>query len=187
MFSSELDFSQSHFPFQLKCDISVITGFSDMSNKKTISLCLCNQPGNISQWIYILQIRGLPCAHNFHVECIDEWLRLNVKCPRCRSCVFPDLDLRTLSNLPADSERSSNILMTTRYVRNQSPSQSYRLRLQGLLRPVQTRSTGSGSETDSLETPASRGQQRVAHSAESTDPVQVLVDDGATPPPPPRG
>ncbi|GJR41595.1 E3 ubiquitin protein ligase SIS3-like protein isoform X3 [Tanacetum coccineum] len=30
------------------------------------------------------EVRGLPCAHNFHVACIDEWLRLNVKCPRCR-------------------------------------------------------------------------------------------------------
>nr|DAD38648.1 TPA_asm: hypothetical protein HUJ06_012970 [Nelumbo nucifera] len=25
------------------------------------------------------QVHGLPCAYNFHVECIDEWILLNVK------------------------------------------------------------------------------------------------------------
>ncbi|KAL3700902.1 hypothetical protein R1sor_018924 [Riccia sorocarpa] len=38
------------------------------------------------------EVRGLPCAHNFHVACIDEWLRLNVKCPHCRCPVFPAFD-----------------------------------------------------------------------------------------------
>ncbi|KAH7284443.1 hypothetical protein KP509_34G054600 [Ceratopteris richardii] len=42
------------------------------------------------------EVRGLPCAHNFHVACIDEWLRLNIKCPRCRCSVFPNLDLSAL-------------------------------------------------------------------------------------------
>ncbi|CAL5205325.1 unnamed protein product [Lathyrus oleraceus] len=66
------------------------------------------------------KVHGLPCAHNFHVECIDEWLRLNVKCHRCRCSVFPNPDLSAPSNLRPDSERSSaSVVTTTSYVRNQ--------------------------------------------------------------------
>ncbi|KAI7754083.1 hypothetical protein M8C21_009598, partial [Ambrosia artemisiifolia] len=98
------------------------------------------------------EVRGLPCAHNFHVGCIDEWLKLNVKCPRCRSSVFPDLDLSALSAIPADNNQSS--LATTRYMRSQPSSQSYLLRMQGFLRPVHT---GSGSD-NTLETAENGGQ-----------------------------
>ena len=30
-------------------------------------------------------VRRLPCMHLFHVECVDQWLSQNKRCPICRS------------------------------------------------------------------------------------------------------
>jgi len=30
------------------------------------------------------ELRQLPCQHQFHVSCVDDWLRINKKCPLCK-------------------------------------------------------------------------------------------------------
>ncbi|KAM3726760.1 E3 ubiquitin-protein ligase [Dirofilaria immitis] len=36
-------------------------------------------------------VRMLPCAHHFHLKCIDKWLKGNRTCPICRQNVAPEV------------------------------------------------------------------------------------------------
>nr|GEW33767.1 E3 ubiquitin-protein ligase SIS3-like isoform X3 [Tanacetum cinerariifolium] len=81
-------------------------------------------------------VRGLPCAHNFHVACTDTWLKLNVKCPRCRCSVFLDANSNELSAYPVNLGRLS--ISTSLDLRMQPPHSPYLIRMQSFLLPVHT-------------------------------------------------
>lgn len=82
------------------------------------------------------------------MACIDEWLRLNVKCPHCRSNVFPNLDLASLvrpATASAATENRTGIPATGTVFVNmssgtQSLSQGNMVRLQDMLRSIQIQS-----------------------------------------------
>ncbi|XP_058819319.1 E3 ubiquitin-protein ligase KCMF1-like [Topomyia yanbarensis] len=73
----------------LSCDESESENENEMiSAMKRISGGLCNQ-ANITCVICMEPVldasrRRLPCAHSFHSECIDNWVREEATCPLCR-------------------------------------------------------------------------------------------------------
>ncbi|CAI5524222.1 unnamed protein product [Closterium sp. Naga37s-1] len=51
-------------------------GLALASKECTVCLSDCNE-GEL--------VRALPCAHRFHVSCIDHWLAATTTCPMCRT------------------------------------------------------------------------------------------------------
>lgn len=41
--------------------------------------CIC-----LGRYMDNAQLRALPCLHHFHVECLDQWLKINASCPLCK-------------------------------------------------------------------------------------------------------
>lgn len=44
----------------------------------------------ISDFVDSDLLRLLPCGHEFHVKCVDKWLRKSTSCPICRRQVHPN-------------------------------------------------------------------------------------------------
>ncbi|GJN37300.1 hypothetical protein PR202_gb26236 [Eleusine coracana subsp. coracana] len=42
--------------------------------------CIC-----LSKFSNDEDLRELPCAHVFHMECVDKWLEINALCPLCKA------------------------------------------------------------------------------------------------------
>ncbi|CAN8069134.1 unnamed protein product [Agarophyton chilense] len=45
-------------------------------------------------------VKVLPCAHRFHAECVDQWLRVNRICPFCKQSI-------RAADAPASTSRRS--------------------------------------------------------------------------------
>lgn len=60
--------------------------FDEATNEQNRAICsLCRAEFEDRQ-----QIRTLPCAHFFHIRCVDAWLTFHRKCPVCRIRVLPN-------------------------------------------------------------------------------------------------
>jgi E3 ubiquitin-protein ligase RNF38/44 len=53
---------------------------ADLPHQISCVICMCGF--EVEQ-----MIRDLPCLHQFHMECIDAWLKSNASCPICRDDV----------------------------------------------------------------------------------------------------
>ncbi|KAI5063811.1 hypothetical protein GOP47_0020481 [Adiantum capillus-veneris] len=55
------------------------TQFEHVISGDDAACCIC-----LGMYRDNAELRGLPCSHHFHVECVDQWLKINASCPLCK-------------------------------------------------------------------------------------------------------
>ncbi|WOL20428.1 hypothetical protein Cni_G29233 [Canna indica] len=65
------------------CETGILTyGIEkeQMTSAEDAGCCIC-----LAKYVDDDKLRELPCAHFFHKECVDKWLKINALCPLCKS------------------------------------------------------------------------------------------------------
>ena len=69
-------------------------------NTEKCTICLCEfEDGE--------DVRRLPCMHLFHVQCVDQWLTTNKRCPICRVDIEEQEEYKQLRGLSSVAPASS--------------------------------------------------------------------------------
>ena len=78
----------------------------DEDTTEKCTICLCEfEDGE--------DVRRLPCMHLFHVQCVDQWLTTNKRCPICRVDIEEQEEYKQLRGLSSVVNQSSTTTSTT--------------------------------------------------------------------------
>lgn len=76
----------SRLPTRSYCGASA-NNHGEVYQTTECQICLCAYEDGVT-------LRTLPCFHEFHISCIDKWLKINQSCPVCRALVDATLGNR---------------------------------------------------------------------------------------------
>jgi len=75
-------FSSNNLTEEIVNDDIKLIEIKDLENESNLTCTICLEKINE------IKIRKLDCNHNFHIKCLDEWLKINNSCPICRDSIL---------------------------------------------------------------------------------------------------